>query len=55
MYNAQEKLRRTASQLLTQGLDPYNTAAELERQRQQLEDFAEWARDVRQEDTNTNS
>jgi len=40
--NAQTKLRRTASQLLSQGVDPYNTADELTRQREQLVDFAEW-------------
>ena len=35
-------LRRTASQLLAQGVDPYNTADELARRREQLADFAEW-------------
>ncbi len=40
--SAQTNLRRTASQLLSQGFDPYNTAAELERQREQLADFADW-------------
>lgn len=40
--SAQQKLRRTTSQLLSAGVDPYNTAIDLERQRQQLVDFADW-------------
>jgi hypothetical protein len=40
--NAQAKLRRTASQLLCQGGDPYNTAVEVAVQRQQMVDFADW-------------
>lgn len=46
---AAQKLRRTASQLLTQGVDPYNTAQDLARQAEQLADFAEWVRETREE------
>lgn len=49
--SAAEKLRRTASQMLSHGVDPYNTAVELERQRQQLADFAEWVAGTREEET----
>jgi hypothetical protein len=40
--SAQTRLRRTASQLLAQGVDPYNTAVDLRRQQEQLTDLAEW-------------
>lgn len=49
--SAQQKLRRTASQLLVQGVDPYNTADELKRQAEQLADFADWVRETREQDT----
>jgi hypothetical protein len=49
--SAQERMRRTASQLLTRGVDPYNTIEELERQAEQLADFAEWVRETREEES----
>jgi hypothetical protein len=51
--SAAEKLRRTASQLLAVGVDPYNTAAELARQAEQLADFADWVREIHQAETNS--
>ena len=48
--SATARLRRTASQLLSECVEPYNTADELARRAEQLADFAEWVREVRAEE-----